>query len=94
MAVLRWLHEDIAHADYHPGVWAEFARDEIAYPGQEPEHWQRRGQALLALGAGRVTLAACHQVDALIHGDNPSLDAVLDRLDGIALGEKPLRVAR
>lgn len=92
VAVLRWLREDIANADLPPGVWAEFARDGITYPEQVSERTRARGEALLSLGDGRVSVAACQQMSARINGDD--LDVVFAWLDEIAAGAKPLRAVQ
>lgn len=92
VAVLVWLNEDIERADLFPGVWPEFARDHVSYPDHGGERWSRRGEAVLSMTRGGVDLAVCRAIDARIRAEG--WPGVLEWLDGIALGEKPLRVVR
>ncbi|WP_433733523.1 hypothetical protein ACQP0C_15070 [Nocardia sp. CA-129566] len=91
VAVLVWLNEDIDRAEFFPAVWPEFARDHVSYPNRG-ELWSRRGEALLSMTRGGVDLSVCRAIDARIRTEGWA--SVLEWLDGIALGEKPLRVVR
>ncbi|WP_327100088.1 hypothetical protein OIE68_15700 [Nocardia vinacea] len=92
VAVLVWLNEDIDRAEFFPGVWPEFARDHVSYPDHVGERWRVRGEAVLSMTRGGVDLAVCRAIDARIRVEGWA--SVLEWLDGIALGEKPLRVVR
>jgi hypothetical protein len=91
VAVLLWLNEDIDRANFFPAVWPEFARDHVSYPNRG-EVWSRRGEAVLSMTRGGVDLSVCRAIDARIRAAGWA--GVLEWLDGIALGEKPLRVVR
>ncbi|MBF6422053.1 hypothetical protein IU436_25515 [Nocardia farcinica] len=82
-AVLLWLHSDVAHGEQWPGLWASAARQEISYPDQTAERWQRRAAAVLSLATGGwVTTAVCRRIDTVLRSDG--WDAVVSWLDQIS----------
>ncbi|RBO86999.1 hypothetical protein [Nocardia puris] len=79
VSVLGWLDADPDRVHHYPGVWREYACDEIAYPERASAQWRHRGQALLALGEGRLEGGALTALETRVHAAGWA--AALDWLD-------------
>ncbi|MGV9818450.1 hypothetical protein [Nocardia xishanensis] len=93
VSILVWLDGDESRADIYPGVWREYAVDEISYPERVAEQWRRRGEALLSLSGGAyVDGAVCAAVDDQLRAGGWT--GVLAWLDEIASGGRRLRAVQ
>ncbi|MEV0031462.1 hypothetical protein [Nocardia sp. NPDC050793] len=93
VSILVWLDGDESRADYYPGVWRQYAVDEISYAERAAEPWRRRGEALLSLSGGtHLDGAACIAIDEQLRA--ASWTGVLAWLDEIASGGRRLRAVQ